>query len=376
MRLRVFVAHSFRDEHHLTGLQEFRDAIKQCVSNIEVSHSHDGTQLNLDLYFEDARYGEPLPSAIREEIRYADLCIFDISGRVSNVFYELGFAHGMGKPVITLEQGSSPPPSDLADVLIGHYASMAELRSILGERLNAIIRETALKQVRGTRRPSHRCFWFEPTVRDIHIVCAGETELTRFATPTATDYLNIDTFDDRDALFEVATFLARAYPDTKIHRHIAGQHSNDILDGNLVVLGGPRNNAVTNDLSSLVQCNYRYTEDKSALEIISGSSGIRLEPRIDDGLLVEDVAYFGYFLNPFNQTHRIVMSHGLHTFGTLGSALAFADGHQAILNRSKLFGTNPELDLTRFECGLRVPILRARRIAVPQLEDELTAIIC
>ena len=72
----------------------------------------------------DAGY-EPLPTdangatappgfeLVRAAIERADLVVADLTGDNPNVMYELGFAHGLRKPVVLLVQAGSkrvPPP--------------------------------------------------------------------------------------------------------------------------------------------------------------------------------------------------------------------------------------------------------------------------
>jgi hypothetical protein len=62
------------------------------------------------------RPGAELASSILDGIREADLIIADVSRPNPNVFYEMGFAHALGKPTFLLfdiRSGSSLP-SDLA----------------------------------------------------------------------------------------------------------------------------------------------------------------------------------------------------------------------------------------------------------------------
>ncbi len=59
----------------------------------------------------------PLMDKIRDQILRSDLIIGDVTGSNANVFYELGIAHAIGKPILFLTQ---KPPED-APVDIRQY---------------------------------------------------------------------------------------------------------------------------------------------------------------------------------------------------------------------------------------------------------------
>lgn len=53
----------------------------------------------------------PILDALQEQIRRSDFVIADLTGKYPNVIYELGYAHGLGKPALILIQkaeGSLP----------------------------------------------------------------------------------------------------------------------------------------------------------------------------------------------------------------------------------------------------------------------------
>ncbi len=58
-------------------------------------------------------------------IRSADYLIADLTGRNPNVYYELGFAHAMGKPVVLLTQDVADVPFDLKHQRLIEYADTA-----------------------------------------------------------------------------------------------------------------------------------------------------------------------------------------------------------------------------------------------------------
>jgi PAS domain S-box-containing protein len=76
---------------------------------------------------------------IFNDIRHSTLVVVDLTGSNPNVFYELGIAHMLGKPVIQLLADSAHIPFDVADIRTLMYRSSApeELR----DRLTTTIKE-------------------------------------------------------------------------------------------------------------------------------------------------------------------------------------------------------------------------------------------
>ncbi len=60
-------------------------------------------------------YSERILDRIYNQIAKADVIIADMSGRNENVFYEVGYAHGLGKKVILLTDDAKDIPFDLKD---------------------------------------------------------------------------------------------------------------------------------------------------------------------------------------------------------------------------------------------------------------------
>jgi len=73
---------------------------------------------------------------IYNQISRADIIIADMTGRSANVFYEVGYAHALGKPTILLTQDSEDIPFDLKHFPhIVYQAKITELRKALTERV-------------------------------------------------------------------------------------------------------------------------------------------------------------------------------------------------------------------------------------------------
>ena len=71
-----------------------------------------------------------------EEIERADLVVAEMSDRNPNVYYETGYAHGIGKPVILLTKSADDIPFDLLHYPhVVHEGSISTLRQVLEERV-------------------------------------------------------------------------------------------------------------------------------------------------------------------------------------------------------------------------------------------------
>jgi hypothetical protein len=80
---------------------------------------------------------------ILEGIRHSAFVIADVTELSPNVFYEIGFAQGLGKPVIlTARQGTSLP-FDIVDVPVLFWSGQEDLKERLRRRLVGIQRAAA-----------------------------------------------------------------------------------------------------------------------------------------------------------------------------------------------------------------------------------------
>lgn len=90
-------------------------------------------------------------------IHAAKVVIGDCTGRNANVFYEIGIAHTLGKPVILLTQDGADVPFDLRHIRVltydGSAPGMAELRrSLRATIVHEMSRPRSLTDVLNKRR--------------------------------------------------------------------------------------------------------------------------------------------------------------------------------------------------------------------------------
>ncbi|QNP55532.1 TIR domain-containing protein [Tessaracoccus defluvii] len=101
--------------------------------------------LGFDAMRADDLYGRDVMEDIWSMILSAEVVVADITGRNANVFYELGLAHAIGKPVILLTQQTADIPFDLnryrhviyEDNADGYETLQKGLSGALGEVLRA-----------------------------------------------------------------------------------------------------------------------------------------------------------------------------------------------------------------------------------------------
>jgi hypothetical protein len=94
-------------------------------------------------------FGEGMLDRIFNQISKADVIVADMSGRTPNVFYEVGYAHALGKVVLLLTQKAGDIPFDLKHRQHTVYGGRIEtLRAELAERLRWGIAESR-RQSRG-----------------------------------------------------------------------------------------------------------------------------------------------------------------------------------------------------------------------------------
>lgn len=84
----------------------------------------------------------PITPKIKRMIRRADYLIFDLTGERPNVYYEIGFAHGVehnGTNMILIAEEGTRLHFDLAHRAVKFFSDTDELRDILREELEAMV---------------------------------------------------------------------------------------------------------------------------------------------------------------------------------------------------------------------------------------------
>ena len=92
---------------------------------------------------DDIEHNENIMSIVQAGIRESDLIIGETTSRNANCFYEIGYAHAVGKPTILIGQKGQEVPFDLRAMNHVFYSSIVELRELLAKRINATLSKPA-----------------------------------------------------------------------------------------------------------------------------------------------------------------------------------------------------------------------------------------
>ena len=92
---------------------------------------------------DEQMFTENILERIYGQIRRATFVIAEMTGRNANVFYEAGYAHGVGKPLIFLTQSTDDIPFDLQHYPHIVYGTIAELRDELEKKMRWCVEHPA-----------------------------------------------------------------------------------------------------------------------------------------------------------------------------------------------------------------------------------------
>lgn len=133
----VFVGMPFGDESN-PAFKRRCDAVFQAIESV-------CEELDLEACRVDQYAGSNgIIKQIKSLIRDAEFCIIDLSGERPNVYYEVGYAHGIGHngdTIIFIADKGTKLHFDLAHRAVRFFADTEELRAMLTEDLEALLSE-------------------------------------------------------------------------------------------------------------------------------------------------------------------------------------------------------------------------------------------
>lgn len=196
---------------------------------------------------------------------------------------------------------------------------------------------------------------------DITIVCAPwpqhMLEQMPYTDVNDPDFIELLTYSELDALFELHGHIRAANPANQVNRRLAGKLASDDYSSHLVSLGGVDWNTATSTALKRLQLPVRQIADWDELggqyfEVTADGKTSKHRPVLEEadaaagypppdsairtelgaygaagykGRLSEDVALFARAVSPFNRKRTVTICNGMYGRGTYGVVRALTD---------------------------------------------------
>jgi len=349
--IKIFVGYEFSSRSKSYERTELESMIENAVDSVKT----DIHNVDLVLDCNDSKYGEPLLKEIIEKIKNCDIAIFEISDNNPNVMFELGIAYGIGKYIIILKNRKTirknPIPSDLRGIYRGEYEGpIANIRGrlansikmylldILGERERAKEKYKSLSVIRD--------FWgfIEGVDKEIFVVCPviPLEDRTQYSLPESEEYMFLEKFGDKDSLIEITALLNKLYPTMTVKKYTCEDMPKEGYESNLILIGGPGYNTIVKEILERINSPFNYDLEEDLL--VDKFKNIKYGSKFSSGNIVKDYGFFLKIPNPYNDTKKLIMINGIHTYGVFGVVKAFTTTDQGFKNCEQIiekFGKDP-----------------------------------
>jgi hypothetical protein len=180
--------------------------------------------------------------------------------------------------------------------------------------------------------------WRFPDGDNITIVCARwpqrMLEQIPYTDINDPDYIELLTYSELDALFELYGHLRAANPANQVNLRVANRLFRDDYTSHLVTLGGIDWNTLTSSTLEKLRLPVRQvadwdTEGEQYFEVEEAGSKAQHRPVLeklgDETVLHEDVALFARAISPFNRERTATICNGMYGRGTYGAVRALTD---------------------------------------------------
>lgn len=330
MKIKLFVGLQFVS--HFYSKTKLEAAVVRAVKQVqkEVSARYPSNHYELIYQIFDIDSGKQLKTSLNDIISDSDICLFELSEKNLNVYFELGVSFALEKKIIYLLHENvdiSKMPSDLDGTFYAQYKHEDELAVVIADE----IYEKTLSYIGKTNKLSSV---FDLSIKDkVNIICPEIPADIRpkYSIKNSKDYARIAKFGDPDTLWNTAMHIARCFPKIKIFENVATElMPHDLYSNDLICIGGPGWNPITKSILEYrnVPLKYGKNGDKTQefyIENQLNNKKLKTEWS-EDGHVTKDIGVFAKLPSP-SPTHDVYLINGIQTYGVLGVALSLTLEH-------------------------------------------------
>jgi transcriptional regulator with XRE-family HTH domain len=166
--------------------------------------------------------------------------------------------------------------------------------------------------------------------KEVVIVCArlpaDLLEGMPYVNPDDPHHIELYTYADLDALFELHGHIRAFNPSSEVRRHAADELEPDDLTSHLVLLGGVDWNDLTSTVFQELELPVTQVNDwEGERGPYFTYRGRNFHPQLTGTQLQDDVALFYRGPNPYNSRRTLTICSGMYGRGTLGVVRALTD---------------------------------------------------
>lgn len=339
-KLSVFLSYAFKPKQEAYKRSDLIALVESACETVKGDFRGSGCDVSYTIMSELENYGKSIFEQIHQGITASDFCIVDISDNNPNVFYELGVLHALKKPSILMKsskgQSDFAVPSDISGFFYLGYDDISDIRG----RLASMIHKITVDIISVPQLPKRGIclqLWEhgDSSLKRNIIVAPKSSSRTKFAKTLSPNFIYLDRMGDKDSVLELSVLLARIYPDSQIARYTSDSVPQDVLEENLIIVGGPggdgggASNKLVGPMHDSLGIPLGYSDDCDSMILPSGE---KLASEEKNGVIVKDYAFFAKAPNPFHPDSTVVIVHGIHTYGVLGAARCFSDHPRGLRN--------------------------------------------
>jgi len=340
----IFAAYKFNSKYYKKEHLEM--AIKEAIKNAQTTLRKKFKDLTLQFIEQkQIQPGEYVGEFIRNSLDKAMITIFDLSDREPNVTFELGYSLGMAKYRFARQDGydiliqcNKVNPRDTISDLLGRFIVLYEYsNSHQKDEYKKIQRkiEGELKRKIGNLleddRILKRLIW-RMYQEDVYVICPyipPEDQERYGIRSTLAEY------GDFNTVYEVCTFLKGVLNCNVKYIHSEEAKSiRDLLNNNIVIVGGPMWNKYTGEIMDDDEYDlpYKYNwspeediEDYIQNKITNEEYYTSKKRKNSKEVITKDYGIFAVLPNKYAEDKVIILINGITSAGGLGVARAFTD---------------------------------------------------